>query len=189
MIGVRISVYLFTIIFIVTIGAIFLGIGIWHESTWWRRSNWHHGRGVIIGYKEHWGSDGTSYPPVVEYRFSNELRSFVSIYMSDKKPAIGTEVAVMISPDGLQAEIFSLFNRVLFTIGPGGLGLMVVLLVLTSIPYPPETDRGETREAHHDPRTLDRRNSVAESPEQEVKDEVGNVERFLEENRGGFPNR
>ena len=169
--------YLFTIIFIVTIGAIFLGVGLWHESIWWKRSDWHRGCGVIIGHEEDSGNDSTTYPPVVEYRFSSETHTFVSKYSSSKKPTTGAEVALRISPDGRQAEIDSLSDRLLFTLVPGGLGLMTMLLALSVTPG--DTGKPEdqaTRGAYHDPQTT--------SP---VTGETGaaveKVERFLKEAR------
>lgn len=167
--------YWFAIIFCEVLGAIFLGAGLWHEYTWWKRTNWIYGNGTIIGYETRGGPDSDTYPAVIEYQFSNEPRTFVSEYGSNLKPIMGLEVTVCVSPDGLKAERFSLFNRFFNTIAFGVPGLLIMLYA-PSLPAPAETERVEIRGAYHDPQATPQTKSVAEPTENEAE----KVERFLE---------
>jgi len=175
--------YLLAIFLSAGFGLFWSGLAILHERLWWKRRTWHRGRGVIVGHKELKDSDGCTYPAVIEYRFADEPRTFVSQYSSGRIPTMGLEVAVRISPDGLEGERDTLFNRFFATIICGIVGLICFLLAATVEPHPESFDEGGSRRSCEKCQPVNQASKRTKSPEHEAENEVGNVKRFLEKNR------
>jgi hypothetical protein len=106
------------------IGIALLAIAIVHEGVWLRRRRWRRATGQIVACMEERESRGDTflpgviYTPYVEYVLDGERHGFTSRYGRSIPYCTGVEVDVLISPDGSNAEIYSMFSRTLWTAGP-----------------------------------------------------------------------
>lgn len=122
----------FAFLLAVTFGVGPFVIAFLRERLWWNRRHWKRANGTIIGYETK-SNEGLTYPAKVEYESTSGPQVFVSEYGTSFKPKLGRQVAIVVSPDGNDAEIYSISNRYLASLVFPTIGFLVLFLIVETI--------------------------------------------------------
>ena len=104
------------------VGAGLIVFALGNEARWWRRRHWRTVQGQVVGQEQ----DGRVYTPEVEYVLDGEHHTFTSKYGRSIPYSTGDLFTVLVSPDGNEAEICSLYSRTLATFVPLIAGMLML---------------------------------------------------------------